>query len=393
MKAHLQALVMAAVAAVLMLLILIAPSAAAATDPLVQDLQNDLDLSFFDRYWGELEKEARDFLPEMSWRKLLERLQAGEAFLDPGAFLGGIGRYFFGEVLLNLKLLGQLLLLAVAAAFLKNLESAFERQQVATLTRSIVFIVLVGICLYGFTAAMSMAGRTIDNMVDFSLASLPALVALLAAQGSVVSSAVLHPLVVFGINFFGSLIRNIIFPLIYFSAVLGLADHFSPHFKVGKLSNLFRELSTWGMGICMTVFVGILAVQGVAGTVADAVGLRTAKYMTGAFVPVVGKILSDAVETVAGASIILKNSIYLTGVLLLLFLTLFPLIKLTAVILIYKLSAALVEPLGESELGSCINVVGNSLVLVLAALACAALIFFFAVTVIVNAGNTAIMFR
>ncbi len=393
MKAHLQALVMAAVAAVLMLLILIAPSAAAATDPLVQDLQNDLDLSFFDRYWGELEKEARDFLPEMSWRKLLERLQAGEAFLDPGAFLGGIGRYFFGEVLLNLKLLGQLLLLAVAAAFLKNLESAFERQQVATLTRSIVFIVLVGICLYGFTAAMSMAGRTIDNMVDFSLASLPALVALLAAQGSVVSSAVLHPLVVFGINFFGSLIRNIIFPLIYFSAVLGLADHFSPHFEVGQLSNLFRELSTWGMGICMTVFVGILAVQGVAGTVADAVGLRTAKYMTGAFVPVVGKILSDAVETVAGASIILKNSIYLTGVLLLLFLTLFPLIKLTAVILIYKLSAALVEPLGESELGSCINVVGNSLVLVLAALACAALIFFFAVTVIVNAGNTAIMFR
>ena len=211
-------------------------------------------------------------------------------------------------MLFSLRLLGQLLLLAVAAAFLKNLESAFERQQVAALTRSIVFIVLVGICLYGFTAAMSIAGKTIDNMVDFSLASLPALVALLAAQGSVASSAVLHPLVVFGINFFGSLIRNIIFPLIYFSAVLGLADHFSPHFKVGNLSNLFKEIGTWAMGICMTVFVGILTVQGVAGTVADAVGLRTAKYMTSAFVPVVGKVLSDAVETVAGASIILKTA-------------------------------------------------------------------------------------
>ena len=238
-----------------------------------------------DSYWGELEKEARDYLPELSWKKLLERLQAGEAVLDPAAFLGGLGRFFFGEVLLNLKLLGQLMLLAVAAAFLKNLESAFERQQVAALTRSIVFIVLVGICLYSFTAALSIAGSTIDDMVDFSLASLPALLALLAAQGSVTSSAVLHPLVVFGISFFGSLIRNVIFPLIYFSAVLGLADHFSPHFKVGKLSDLFKELSIWGMGICMTVFVGILAVQGVAGTVADAVGLRTAKYMTGAFVP------------------------------------------------------------------------------------------------------------
>ena len=35
-----------------------------------------------DSYWGELEKEARDFLPELSWKKLLERLQAGEAVLD-----------------------------------------------------------------------------------------------------------------------------------------------------------------------------------------------------------------------------------------------------------------------------------------------------------------------
>ena len=368
-------------------------AAAAAADPLVSELQSELDLGFFDRYWGELEREVGEYLPGLSWKTLLERLQAGEAVLEPGALLGGLGRFFFGEVLLNFKLLGQLLLLAVAAAFLKNLESAFERQQVAALTRSIVFIVLAGVCLYSFTAALTVAGRTIEDMVDFSLASLPALLALLAAQGSVASSAVLHPLVIFGINFFGSLIRNVIFPLIYFSALLGLAHHFSPHFKVGKLSDLFKELSMWGMGICMTVFVGILAVQGVAGTVADAVGLRTAKYMTGAFVPVVGKILSDAVETVAGASILLKNSIYLTGVVMLLLLTLFPLLKLTAVTLIYKVSAALVEPIGESELGSCINVMGNSLVLVLAAMACAALIFFFAVTSIVGAGNTAIMFR
>ena len=146
-------------------------------------------------------------------------------------------------------------------------------------------------------------------------------------------------------------------------------------------------------GISMTVFIGILTVQGAAGTVADAVGLRTAKYMTGAFVPVVGKILSDAVETVAGASIILKNSIYLSGVFLLLLLILFPLLKLAAIALIYKLSAALVEPLGESELGSCINVMGNSLVLVLAALASVGIIFFLAVTALVGAGNIAIMFR
>jgi len=255
------------------------------------------------------------------------------------------------------------------------------------------FIVLMGICLYSFTAALDLAGKTIDDLVDFSLASLPTLTALLAAQGSLASSALFHPLIIFGINFFGTLIRSVVFPLIYFSAVLGLADHFSPHFKVKKLSGLFKELSMWVLGISMTIFIGILTVQGAAGTVADAVSMRTAKYMTGAFVPVVGKILSDAVETVAGASIILKNGIYLTGVVVLLLLTLFPLLKLAAITLLYKLSAALVEPLGESELGSCLNVMGNSLVLILAALASVGVLFFLAVTALVGAGNVAIMFR
>ena len=236
-------------AAALMALALSGPAgsaaAAASADPLVRELQSELDLGYFDRYWGELEKEARGYILELNPERLLERIRSGEKLFDPAAFFSGMGRFFFGEVLLNLKLMGQLLLLAVAAAFLKNLESAFEGNQVATLTRSIVFLVLVGLCLFSFTAALNLAGETIDRMVDFSLASLPALTALLAAQGSLASSALFHPLIIFGINFFGMLIRKVVFPLVFFSAVLGLADHFSPHFKVGKLSDLFKELSMW----------------------------------------------------------------------------------------------------------------------------------------------------
>lgn len=383
-------------AAALLLLVLLPGSPAAAapvTEGIIADLQGELDLGYLERYWGELDREAQDYISGLSWQGMLERIRSGERFLQPAAIFSGISRFFLGELLLNFKLMGQLLLLAVAAAFLKNIESAFGRRQVAALTRSIVFLVLVGICLCSFTAALGLAGRTIDDMVDFSLASLPTLTALLAAQGNVASSALFHPLIIFGINFFGTLIRNLVFPLIFFSAVLGLTDHLSPHFNVGKLSGLFKELSMWALGISMTVFTGILAVQGAAGTVADAVGLRTAKYMTTAFVPVVGKILADAVETVAGASIILKNGIYLTGVVLLLLLTLFPLLKLAAITLVYKLCAALVEPIGETELGSCINIMGNSMALVMAALASVGVIFILAVTALVGAGNIAIMFR
>jgi stage III sporulation protein AE len=368
-------------------------SVAAAPQELVQELQEELDLSFFDRYWSELDQEVREYLPGLYWRDLIERLPEGETVLEPGRIMTGLGRFVMGEFGLHLKLMGQLLLLAVAAAFLKNLESAFEREQVATLTRSIVFIVLIGICLRSFSTALATVNSSVNSMTDFTLAMLPTLLALLAAQGSLASQAMLHPMVIFGISFFGTAIRNVIVPLILLATVLGLANHFSPHFKVGKLADFFRDLSIWGTGLAMTIFVSILVVQGTAGTVADAVSMRTVKYMTGTFVPVVGKMLSDAVETVAGASIVLKNGIYLAGVVLLLLFTLFPLLKVAAMAVIYKLSGALIQPLGESSLGEAVNTMGNSLVLLVGALAAASVIFFLAVTVVVGAGNIAIMFR
>ncbi len=384
---------MPVLAAVVLLLCLLPLKAEAAPDPLVRELEEELDFTYFDRYWSELEQEINEYLPGLHWRDFLERLREGEAALDLGALLSGMGRFLAGEVLLNLKLMGQLLLLAVAAAFLKNLETAFEREQVAALTRGIIFIVLVGICLYTFRAAVGVAGSAINNMVDFTLAMLPTLAALLAAQGSLASSAMLHPLVVFGINFFSTAIRGAIFPLIFLSTVLGLANHFSPHFKVGKLSDFFRDLSTWGIGLFMTIFMGIVALHGAAGSVSDAVSLRTAKYMTGVFIPVVGKLLADSVETVAGASLMLKNGIFLAGTVVLLLLAFFPLLKLAAMAIVFKLSAALVQPLGEGSLGDAINTMGSSLVMIFGVLACAAVLFILAVTVVVGAGNATVMFR
>lgn len=357
------------------------------------EIAGEIDLSFFERFWRELEREAGEYLPGLQWQNFFTVPGEEAPVLDPGRIFAGLGRFFWGEVVLNFRVMGQLLLLAVVAAFLKSLETAFEREQVATLTRGIVFLVLLGVCLHSFQAALAVAGGAINSMVDFTLAMLPVTLALLASLGSLASSAMLHPLVVFGANFFGTVIRGVIFPLFFFSTVLALAGHFSPHFKVGRLSDLLRDLSVWGLGLCMTIFTGILAVQGAAGTFSDAVSLRTAKYMTGALVPVIGKMLSDAVETVAGASLVLKNSIYLAGTVTLLAITVFPLMKLMAIVIIYKLTAALVQPLGETNLGDAINTMGNCLVFLFASVAGVALVFVVAVTVVAGAGNAAVMLR
>ncbi len=86
----------------------------------------------------------------------------------------------------------------------------------------------------------------------------------------------------------GTLIHAVVFPLLFFSAILGIVSCLSDKYKVNQLAGLLRKVSVGILGSLLTVFLGIISVQGATAAVADGVTVRTAKYVTGNFVPVVG---------------------------------------------------------------------------------------------------------
>jgi stage III sporulation protein AE len=353
-----------------------------------------INLNDIDQFWLELEREAGDYLPDFHWRDVFGWFKPGQArSLSVPDVLNGLWRFLWREILLNLSLLGKLLFLAVVAALLKNLEKAFANESIAALTQTIIYLALITIAMQSFGVAVGIGRRTVDSLVEFILAIIPLLLALLASLGSLASAAIFRPLIIVAVNFFAALTRDLVFPLIFLTTILAIANHISPRVTVSKLSDLLRNVSVWTMGLSLTIFTGLMAIHGVASSVGDAVTIRTAKFMAGAFLPVVGGMLADAVETVASATLILKNSVHVVGVIVLFYLVIFPLLKILALVFIYKLAAAIIQPLGETSLCDSLNTMGNCLSLVFAALAVVSLIFYLAITIIAGAGNTAFMMR
>jgi len=189
------------------------------------------------------------------------------------------------------------------------------------------------------------------------------------------------------------MIKSIVFPLIYFMAVLNMVSHIAPNFKVSRLAGLFKDLSLGFLGVVMTIFVGFLGLQGLAGSVADGLTIKAAKFATGAFIPVVGKSLADALDTVIGTSLILKNGIGILGVIAIFLLCAIPAIKIIAISLVYRIVAALVQPFGDNQLSEALHSLANSFLLVFAAVAAVGLMFFFIITVTIGTGNISMMFR
>jgi len=360
---------------------------------LTEEQLEAIDTGAIEAYWTELMREYGGFFPDREVPGFMDLIMPGGKKLDVGDALTGIVRYLLHEVIYSGRLIGTIVLLTVFCMILETVQSAFERGAVSKAAYAVAYMVLLVLAANSFNAAIGYARDAIGGMVQFMMAMVPLLLTLLASMGNVVTVTVMHPLIVFMIYAVGALIHTVVFPLLFFSAVLHIASSLSERFKATQLADLLRSIGIGTLGALLTVFLGVITVQGATGSVTDGVALRTAKFVTGNFVPVVGRMFSDAADTVLSASVIVKNAIGIAGVVILLFLCLFPAVKIIALAVIYRLSAAVLQPLGSSPIVICLETIGKTMVYVFASVAAVGMMFFLAVTIMLAAGNAALMIR
>lgn len=367
-------------------------AAESPTDAIIKEQASHLNTEPVEQYWDKLMKDYGGYFPESKPPTFMELL-LGTKGISMKSIFKGLLRYVFHEIIINGKLLASIVVLTVFSMILETLQSSFERNTVSKLGYTITYMVLIIIAINSFSVAIGYAKTAISSMIQFMIAIMPLLLTLLASMGNVTSVAILHPLIVFMIHSVGTAIYVFVFPLLFFSAVLHIVSSLSDKFKVTQLANLLRTVSLSMLGVFVTVFLGVISIQGTAGAVRDGVAIRTAKYITGNFVPVVGRLFSDATETVIGASLLVKNAIGLVGVVILVLLCAFPAIKILTLAFIYNLSAALMQPLGDSPIIACLQTIGKSLIYVFAALAAVSLMFFLALTIMITISNVSVMMR
>ena len=301
--------------------------------------------------------------------------------------------HLFQELIVNTHLLGKLLFLAVLCAMLQNLQNSFEQSSISLLAYSICFIFMAVIVLKTFYNAVNLATQTVSYMVGFMEALLPLLISLLAGVGALTSAALLTPLMLFLISSVSVIVKDMVLPLLFLMATLECLNFLSDKYRLSNLASLLKQTSMMVLGFIMVLFVGVITIQGAAGSIADGLTLRTAKFATATFVPVVGKVLADTVELVMGASLLIKNAVGIFGVVAVFMICLLPLIKLLSLIVVIKISGALVQPMGDEKMAKCLDAMGNNLLLVFGAVVIVALMFFLGITMIVAVGSAAMMLR
>lgn len=293
----------------------------------------------------------------------------------------------FKEVKSVLVLVVSIVTIAIICALLKNLQDAFSDESTSKIAFYACFVLIIMILSRSFIISISVAKDVISNISEFMNALLPILVTMIGLAGGFSQAVALDPFVLGSVILIPKIYTNIIIPLILMEFVLEFANNLSEEHKISSLCGLVKQCIIWLQGIILTAFIALLTIRGITSSTLDAVTLKTAKFAIDNFIPIVGKTFSDAIASVAGYSLIIKNAISSIGLLVIVLILLYPIIKLMMITFIYKLSAALIEPISDSRITKSLEAAGSSMVLIISCVLTISLIFFILIAIMAQAGS------
>ena len=319
--------------------------------------------------------------------------EAIEGNLNHSKLIGFLFKILGNEVKNAVTTVGIILVIIVIHSILKSISDGLENQGISKVIFYVEYILIVTLIMANFADIIKMAVGAISSLVDITNLLIPILITLMITTGSIVSAGVVQPVLLFAVSFIGNIINSLIVPILMISTVLSIISNISDKVQIGKLSKFFKSSVVWTLGVLLTLFVGILSLEGSLSSSVDGITAKTVKAATSTVIPVVGKVLGDSVDTVLGCAGILKNACGVLGVVIIIAICAMPIIKLSILTAVYKLAGAAVEPIADEKIVKLLEQMGDTFKILLAILFSVSTLLIIGITIVIKISNSSMMYR
>lgn len=293
----------------------------------------------------------------------------------------------FKEVNVVLKFGISIIAISILCSLLKNLQDAFSSKGVSEIAFYACYTVIIIVITKSFLISIQVAKDVVDDISSFMNALLPVLVSMTALSGGVLEAAALDPVIMSVVTIIPKIYKDVIIPLILITFVLQFVNNLSSEQKISGFCKMIKKTTMWLQGFVVTISIAILSIRGLTSNTLDAVTLKTTKFAIDNFIPIVGKSFSDAITSVASYSLIIKNAVSALGLLVIVLIVLYPVIKIVLMIFIYKFSAAVVEPVSDKRIVNSISSTGECMVILLSSVLTISLMFFILIGVMASSSR------
>jgi stage III sporulation protein AE len=319
--------------------------------------------------------------------EIIRSVIKGDPIFNLHDIITAVTNHFMHEIYGSIILGVQLVVICIIIGLLKNLSTSFAEDTVSSLGVIVCSCCVMVLCLKSFMDIYQICSNSVQTMTITMQALLPILVPLLITMGGFSSGGILNPFIVTAITIFNTILQKFIMPAIYLSCIFILVNSLSERDYVKKLALLIRGIAVSAMGLSVTLFSGLTVIQGIVTRSADGMIAKTARYSVDNFVPIVGSFTADSLDLILSCTAIIKNGIGIFGLIMILTLLIVPLIKVLAVALVFKVTAVVIEPIGNKTISDCLNEVGNTVITLAIILFLCAMMFTIFLAIIIGIGG------
>lgn len=337
------------------------------------------------------EKFTGEFFEDIDINEILNDAIKGE--VDNSTLLKKILNILGKEVTTNIKSLVSILAIILIHSILKSISESLENNNISKLIYYVQYILIVTVIMSNFTDIIKLVQDTTGNLIGFMNALVPLLITLMMYTGSITTSSVVEPIILFMINFIGNIIQNLIIPFVLVLTSLVIISKISDKVHIDKLSKFFKSGIVRFLGVVLTVFVGVVSLEGTLSSSVDGITAKTTKAVVSSAIPVVGKILGDAVDTVLGCGIVLKNAVGLVGVVIVIGICIMPILKLFVLSVSYKLLSTVVQPIANEKIIDLLEQIGDIFKIFLGILCAISFMLIIGTTLVLKISNGTMMYR
>lgn len=339
----------------------------------------------------ETQEYAGDFFEDMDLSDMLN--QAIQGKVDNQSILKKIIKLLGKEVNSSLKTLISILVIIVIHGILKSITDNLDNKNISQIIYFVQYILIVTLIMSNFTEIIKLVKETADDLVGFINVLLPLLLTLIVYTGGIVTSSIIEPIILFAINLIGNAIKDILIPIMLIIVVFSIISKISERVQIDKLSKFLKSSVIWFLGVLLTIFVGVVSLEGTLSSSIDGITAKTAKAAVSSVIPVVGKVLGDVVDSVLGCGIILKNAVGFIGVLIIIGICIMPIIKIATLSIIYNLASAVVQPIADGKIVKLLEEMGGVFKVLLGILCALSVMLIVGITIVIKISNSGMMYR
>lgn len=252
------------------------------TDIILEEQQSTFGIRDFLK---EAENYSPDFVKDLDISNIFNSALTGK--IDNSNILKKILNLAGVQVIDTLKILINILLIVLIHSILKSITDGLENGEVSKIVYYVQYVLIVTIIMANFTDILKSVEETIENLVGFSGSLVPLLVTLMTYTGSITTTAVIEPILLFMIEFITNMIKTLVIPIISIITVLIIISKITDKVQISKLGNFLKSSVVWALGIILTIFVGIVSLEGSLTSSVDGVTAKTAKAAVSSLIPIV----------------------------------------------------------------------------------------------------------